>query len=77
MVKREGVRRLSIVLGILTAIVVFFAIVTSANLSAEYVPRIALVSLVCGAAAWGLVHLIAWVFAWVFDGFKRDRSTQP
>ena len=73
MTKREGVKRLSIALGILTAIFVFFAILAAFDPKPDYLPRIVIASLVCGVAMWGIGHLVAWVI----EGFKRDRSTRP
>lgn len=70
--RKQGVKRLSIAVAVVTPVVVFFGICLSVNPDANYLWRIAGFLILCGFFAWGLIRLIAWLI----DGFTKTSSEE-
>jgi hypothetical protein len=66
--KREGVRRLGIAVGIVTTVIAFFLIGSEAPQLSD-LPLAFVGAAVIGLAALGAVHLVAWVVG----GFSSPR----
>ena len=70
--KKEGIRRLSIAGGVLTALGVFLTMFAVIQPPVAYLWRIAVFSVVCGVFAWGSIKLIAWVI----EGFVGRQDSK-
>ena len=58
MAPKEEMKRLGIAAGIVTLLVVFFAMEAATNAIGPEVLGIALFSLLCGVFVWGVIHLV-------------------